>query len=156
MYDVLDKTRDCASLHPPIETSSGILAFKQNGRYFDHNGRRVRTAEDAPDPVVKPAKVSKMVAADVPSAGIEPVGETMVGDLNLSAWADHKVNYRFALIRQAIQDRYHLVVKDEFEARDFLAGKGIGAAPPERKSIFDQPITEVEPTDDDETPPPLV
>ena len=47
-------------------------------------------------------------------------------DVNLSAWALYQVQYRFALVRQAIDERYHRAgLANEAEARDFLIEVGL-------------------------------
>lgn len=45
-------------------------------------------------------------------------------EVNLAAWALGK-KYRFALVRQAISERYHREVANEPDALDFLIGEGL-------------------------------
>ena len=129
--ETLDKSRNPATIHPIMENGA---AFKQDGRYYDSDGKRVRTAEDPPDEVEAPKKkVGRPSNADRAAAAAEEEevdGPTIVGEVNLTAWVDGTEKYRFALVRQAIMERYQKSATDEREARDFLLGEGVGSTPP--------------------------
>lgn len=71
--------------------------------------------------------------APPPLVGVAPRGEDrsvqFVDDddkeVNLTAWALGQAKYRFALVRQAIAERYHREITNEPDALDFLIGEGL-------------------------------
>lgn len=127
--DILDRSRDYATIWPLHEGA----AFKQGGRYYTVEGKRVRmpgeAVEAAPVAPRKGAKPAPVVAEDEQEPAEATDGDVVEGDVNLSAYAAGAMKYRFALVRTAILSRYSKAVVDEAQALEFLHEQGIVVAP---------------------------
>lgn len=86
---------------------------------------------DAAEPQTEPAPAPELDEDEEEDPPID-MGELAAsaeggdGEVNLTAWAEGVVKYRWAQVRDAIEERYHRAVNDPDEARDFLAENGIG------------------------------
>jgi len=156
--DILDKSQDYGIVSPIWLGAS----YEQNQKLYDAHGNRVyrpgeerpaadeaETSEDptplatepAPAPQAAPVKGKPQAKAAAPVAVAKPVnGEAPV---NLAAWQAGKAKYRFALVRDAIRDRYKIEVMDEKQAFAALGSVGlISEAEAETKAAAVKPLRE--------------
>lgn len=118
----------------------------QPSRLYDHDRVRILRPGESPakTPIQAKADAAEARAAapdeddedDDPPMDLsaimddETAGSSGDGEVNLTAWAEGLVKYRWAQIRNAIEERYGRVVNDAAEARDFLAEQGVGKVSP--------------------------
>lgn len=111
-------------------------------RLYDHLKVRILRPGEQPIPTPLQAKADAAAKqtvtttesldeddeADPPMdlSAIEDEAEDDDVDVNLTAWAEGNAKYRWAQVRDAIEKRFSMVVNSDDEARDFLAGQGIG------------------------------
>lgn len=144
--DILDRSRPFSTVHA---VGPSVAAFKQppapGGRYYDAHGKRVHVQgeeDERPVPHLNPKGAPRVPAPtiddgeatpidpddvlteDAETAIDEPAGDTIVGDVNLTAWALGQEKYRFAEVKNAIRDRYARDVTNESDALDFLIAEG--------------------------------
>ncbi len=133
---ILDKSRDFGTSFP----SKKRIAYEQGGRFFDVNGKLLRTDFDtyqmehhksAKNGAVKGRRRRVVERADQVEAEYDnvmpedPADEDVTeGEVNLTAWATKQAVYRFSQVRDAIEIRYHRVVNDEFDALETLEAGG--------------------------------
>jgi hypothetical protein len=132
-YATLDRSREFGTVWTAGRPSDA--AFFQRGgdgigRHYDGQGRRIkvegddRREEDERHKVAEARKASAerlRRAAEALEAGEEPMEEAEEAEgVNLAAWGRGAVKLRFAVIREAIDQRYHKVIHNERDARDFL------------------------------------
>lgn len=126
--DVLDRSRPFGTSYS--STGHPEKPFFQNGKWYDVHGNRIMTTGDkvedkriaAEELAQRKALAAKLKAkAEALEAGedVDLEDETS-GSVNLKQWAMGTANYRWALVRDAIQERYSRAVHNEDDARDFL------------------------------------
>lgn len=152
--DRLDTSRPYGRVTGDFVVRGVRVAYEQKARgggsrLFDHEGNRIyregekRVAPPAPKrqggpmkPVAEAAQPQTAAEAgkeeddeeeEMPPMTLPAsVPEGDDDDVNLLAWGERQVTYRWAAVRDAIEARYGRVVNDENEARDFLQEEGIG------------------------------
>ena len=131
--DVLDRSREFATVWTSGRPSDA--AFFQRGadgvgRHYDSQGQRIQVEGDATREKVEAKTVQETrvataarlrKAADQLESGEEPdIDGTEEDGVNLAAWGRREVDYRYAVVRTAIEQRFHKVIHNERDARDFL------------------------------------
>ena len=148
----LDTSRAYGKVSGDFIVSGVRVAYEQGtgrgrpSKLYDHQFRRIyRDGEKAAapkEPRVREVEVQRQSAPPPPPVDTDenddleedlpPMTEPTApeagddDDVNLVAWGQRIVTYRWAAIRDAIEARYGRVVNDEAEARDFLQTEGIG------------------------------
>lgn len=69
-----------------------------------------------------------MVSIPAAAGSGPPIVDAEEGDVNITAWAQDRVQYRFALVREAVLSRYGRECPTEKEACDFLLEQGVNFA----------------------------
>lgn len=146
----LDTSRPYGKVTGDYIVNGERIAFEQGqgrgkpSKLFNHERIRVYRDGEKPSPLPPKRREEPVSRQPAPPVDLDDEEEEMppmvaAGEtaadiiepdddgVNLVAWGERSANYRWALIREAIEARYGRVVNDEAEARDFLQEEGIGA-----------------------------
>lgn len=126
--DVLDRSRHFEVTYSA--NGSPQFPYFQDGKAYDHGGERIETSGDKKLDAQRDAAEKKRRAEQIEKHkkavealqnGEDPdPDENTLNGVNLYLWAKGEQNVRFALVRKAIEDRYHRSVHNELDAREFL------------------------------------
>ena len=131
--DVLDRSRDFDTVWTsgrPSEAAYFQRGSDGVGRHYDGQGRRVQVEGDEDREKVETKTIQQTRAATAArfrkaaeqlESGEEPdIDGIDESGVNLAAWGRREAQYRFAVVRTAIEQRFHKVIHNERDARDFL------------------------------------
>lgn len=136
MYDEINWKRDKATVTPEFHGA----CWKQDGRYFDQEGNRVRVPGEPEDPAPGKDVAKVEPAAEKPKTrsqrqrearGTPAIPEQQQGgpqaavDLRIWAFGMDKPRYRFGLVSKAIREKYNTVPSGERGAIDALIANGV-------------------------------